>query len=221
MISKLKKISTGEISMRLLLLCKWRIEAAYYLCVTVYLCVSFTLSGCLALLHYLDWSLFSVGSYLASSHTIKNSISIGSQVLNSCSSLLAAGLHDTQSLRQSVTIYFKDFKLCHITVNTGEGYAQCCQSVLLPSASWIQYCYPAFIPEGEPITYILTLQYSTHASLVILCLTECSAGLECSSADPAQWHSFHSSPKDTYGHTAAQEVLKICVTGVEALPVKK
>lgn len=49
-------------------------------------------------------------------------------MLSSSSSLLAPGLQAAAWLRQSVAIDFKDFKLRHITVNTSEGYAQCCHS---------------------------------------------------------------------------------------------
>lgn len=95
---------------------KCTIQTAYYLCVGVYLCSSLPLW--LDWYHYLDWSLFSPGWDLDSSPAVRNSISIGSQVLGGCSSLLAAGLQATQWLRQSVTIYLKDFKLSRITVNT-------------------------------------------------------------------------------------------------------
>lgn len=102
----------------------------------------------------------------------------------------------------------------HITVNAGKESAPVPPPplpqvhVLLSSASrihkpWCRF----FFSSGYPIAHgsekkkksTLITQSSTLTSLVILRLTECSAGLECASPDAARRHS---SPEDT--HMGAQ-----------------
>lgn len=106
-------------------------------------CAFVCLSLWLDLFHYFYWTLLSLGS---SSATVRNSISIGSQVLSG-SNLLAAGLQATMSLRQSVTIYFMDCKPLHITVKTKWSVcpvlpqSMCCHRRLVESKSVLSYFY--------------------------------------------------------------------------------
>ncbi len=94
-----------------------------------------------------------------------------------------------------------------------------CRRQLVESKAVIPLLFLREILSHMAARGILTTQRSTLTSLVILCLTECSAGLECSLPDAA---SVTFIPRGhTYGHTAAREIWEICVTGVEDLPEEK